>query len=344
MTTLTVGGCFIGIGGIELGLESTGGFETRWYSEVNHNAGRVLRERFPSAASLGDVRELFNGLFGAPDPVDVVTGGPPCQGISKANASGRAGLRDPRSALFYPWCDVLEILRPRWLVMEQVLGLRTSNDGDDYAVVLDTLEGLGYDVEVIAHNSLAYVAQSRARLYFVGCLVDGAASRAVLPARADGASDPHTYRPSSWLRAVAPNHRARAYRKTRRARSDTDGERWTTGEYANTLTLHDATMARATVLVVDDDAVRVMTPVEWERCHGYPDDWTLPAGKDAARYALLGNAVTPPVTARIGEGILAVERELAVANDPDEVCVECGGDLPAEGSTMCLECLERVNP
>lgn len=309
--TLTVGSCFAGIGGIDLGLEASGDFRTVWHSEVRPSAGRVLADKFPSAQPLGDITTLFDGLFGDPTPVDVITGGPPCQDISKANAHGRRGLAGLHSRLFANYAELVGDLRPRWLVMEQVTGLLTSNDGRDYETVLETWEALGYVVEVVAQNSLAYVAQSRSRLYFVGSRETGAAARALLPIREDGASDPRTYRASTWTRSRGVENGAGIYRKSRRPQSELDGETWVASDYANTLTLNDVGESRATVLVVDDYGVRILTPVEWERCHGFPDDWTIAAGTDAERYALLGNAVSPPVAQRIGTGILACESAAA---------------------------------
>ncbi len=305
--TLTVGSCFAGIGGIDLGLEAAGGFRTVWHSEVRPSAVRVLADRFPSAQPLGDITTLFEGLFGEPTPVDVITGGPPCQNISKANAYDRQGLAGIYSRLFHDYAELVGTLRPRWLVMEQVTGLLTCNGGADYATVLEVWEKLGYVVEVVAQNSLAYVPQSRSRLYFVGSRETGAAARALLPIREDGAKDPRAYRAATWTRARTADKSVGIYRKSRRPQSELDGETWVASDYANTLTLNDVGEARATVLVVDDCGVRILTPVEWERCHGFPDDWTIAAGTDAERYALLGNAVTPLVAQRLGAGILAAE-------------------------------------
>lgn len=309
---LSVGSTFAGIGGIDLGLEATGAFRTAWTSEVKPAAGRVLAHRFPHAEPLGSVTDLLSGMFGNAWPVDLACGGPPCQDLSIGNGN-RAGLAGDRSGLFLPWAEALAELRPRWLVMEQVTGLLTFNGGRDYALVRQTLERIGYDLAIVAHNSRAYVPQVRSRLYVVGCLEPGAAGQAVLPLRADGARDPDTYRATGWRLPGPAAPGARVYRKSRRPGNDTEPESWVDGHYANTLTLHDTGHVRASVLVVDDAGVRILTPVEWERCHGFPDDWTVAAGSDQDRYECLGNAVSPPVAHRIGQGIAAVEQLEVVA-------------------------------
>jgi site-specific DNA-cytosine methylase len=190
--------------------------------------------------------------------------------------------------------------------MEQVLELLTVNGGQDYATVMDAFKRLGYHVDVVAHNSRAYVPQTRGRLYFVGCRAEGYAARALLPVRGDGATDPHLYSAARWRAAGSAEVGARCYRKSRSPGDSSGPERWVSTDYAPTL-IETETGKRAGALVVDDHGVRVLTPVEWERCHGFPDGWTEPAGGDVARWERLGNAVSPPVARRIGEGILAAE-------------------------------------
>lgn len=303
--TLTVGSCFAGIGGIDLGLEAAGGFQTVWHSEIKPAANRVMAHRFPSSEPLGDITALTHGLF-TPPHVDVIAGGPPCQGISKGNAFGRRGLEDPRSALFHTYAELVALVEPSWVVMEQVSGLLTS--GDDYATVLHTFAEIGYEIAVAVVNSLAYVPQTRERLLIVGSRDAEASRRALLPLRKDGARDPYEDRPSRRRAPVRHGDGAYLFRKSRRAQSALDGETWVETDYANTLTLNDVGQARATVIVLDETGrPRVLTPEEWEACHGFPSGWTIAAGSDGDRWAALGNTITPQIAQRVGQGIRSVE-------------------------------------
>lgn len=309
MSALTVGSCFAGIGGFDLGLESAGGFHTIWHSEVSPAACRVMADKFPNSEPLGDIRSLTEGLF-PPPAVDVLVGGPPCQGISVGNSYGRLGLADSRSGLFHAYADVINLVQPRWVVMEQVTGLLTSgpNPGDDYATVIDTFKELGYAIDLAVVNSLTYVPQTRERLYIVGHRDADAATGALLPLIQDGAVHPDQGRPPRRRPATQDAGGAGIYRKSRRPASVEDGETWVPADYANTLTLNDVGVSRATVIVLDEaGAPRVLTPEEWEGCHGFPTDWTKAAGDDQHRWAALGNAVSPPIAQRIGAGIRAVE-------------------------------------
>lgn len=309
MRPLTVGSCFSGIGGIDLGLEAAGIGETIWHSEINKAANRVMAHQFPNSKPLGDISHLASGAVSIP-AVDIIAGGPPCKDISKGNAYGRLGLAGVQSGLFHDYAEVIRHTQPRWFVMEQVTGLLSSGAtrGADYALILQVFKELGYDIAAVHANSRRYVPQSRDRLYFVGCREPGAAARALLPLLQDGARhiDPNSSAQRVTPPRVAPS--PGCYRKGRRPANNTDGESWVAADYANTLTAFDVGQVRATVIVIDRlGRPRILTPQEWEGCHGFPAGWTVAAGSDRDRWTTLGNAVSPPVSQRIGDGIRAVE-------------------------------------
>ncbi len=133
---LTVGSLFSGIGGIDLGLERTGGFRTRWFAEVEPYCSRVPARHWPDVPNLGDVREI-----GADAPtVDVLAGGFPCQPVSLAGR--RQGQSDARW-LWPEFARLVGLLRPRVVLVENVPGLASKGLG----AVLEDLSALGYDAE-----------------------------------------------------------------------------------------------------------------------------------------------------------------------------------------------------
>jgi DNA (cytosine-5)-methyltransferase 1 len=85
-----------------------------------------------------------------------------------------------------------------------------------------------------------------------------------------------------------------AFRKSKRAASDTDDETWVEDGGANTLNVFDVGDTRTTHAIVEPPTygVRRLTPVECERLQSFPDGWTEPSGSDSARYKAMGNAVT----------------------------------------------------
>jgi len=161
---MTHGSLFSGIGGFDLGFEQAG-IDTVWQVEIDLKARDTLSvhfntERFP------DVREC-KGL----EPVDVVSGGFPCQDLSVAGR--HAGLAGERSGLWFEFHRILAELKPRWCVIENVPGLLSSNGGRDFAIILRGLVELGYGVcWRILDAQYFGVAQRRRRVFIVGSLTN----------------------------------------------------------------------------------------------------------------------------------------------------------------------------
>lgn len=125
------------------------------------------------------------------DGVDlgVLFGGFPCQDVSVAGR--RAGLSGERSGLWFEFARIAGELRPRWVVIENVPGLLSSNQGRDFAVILDGLDELGYGVAWRILDARYFgVPQRRRRVFIVGGPRDVPAAAAVLAVREGGVGDP----------------------------------------------------------------------------------------------------------------------------------------------------------
>lgn len=133
----TVGSLFAGVGGFDLGFEQAG-FITSWQVEIHDTCRAVLADRFPHAKQHRDVRTCLPELT----PVDVIVGGFPCQDVSLMGR--RAGLHGQRTGLFFNAMHIVKQLSPRWLVLENVCGLISSNNGRDLQTVIETLAECGY--------------------------------------------------------------------------------------------------------------------------------------------------------------------------------------------------------
>src|SRR5262245_49451014 len=103
------------------------GAEPAWFSEVDPAPSRVLAERYPGVPNHGDVTRVD---WSAVEPVSVLGGGFPCQDVSTAGA--RAGLKDgTRSGLWAEFARAIDVLRPDWIVIENVRGLLSANAAGD---------------------------------------------------------------------------------------------------------------------------------------------------------------------------------------------------------------------
>lgn len=164
----TIGSLFAGIGGFDLGFERAG-FKTIWACEIDQKAQAVLRLRFPDARLHDDVCQI--GVHNL-EPVDVVTFGSPCQDLSVAGK--RAGLAGERSGLFHEAVRVIRELRerhgkPDFAIWENVPGAFSSNQGRDFAAVLQALADIGAtDLAWRVVDSRFFgVAQRRRRVFLV---------------------------------------------------------------------------------------------------------------------------------------------------------------------------------
>ena len=173
---MRVGSLFSGIGGLDLGLERAG-MRVVWQVEIDAFRRRILARHWPDVGRHDDVRDCGYGEVSPQArqqqlrPVDLICGGFPCQDLSVAGR--RAGLRAPRSGLFFEFARIVGEVRPAWFLLENVPGLLSSNGGDDFRIVIDTLQGLGYGVAWRILDSRHFgVPQRRRRVYVVGHLGD----------------------------------------------------------------------------------------------------------------------------------------------------------------------------
>ena len=143
----TLGSLFDGIGGFPLAAVRNG-IEPVWASEIEAFPIEVTRKRFPSMLHVGDITKLNGAEL---PPVDIITGGSPCQDLSVAGA--RAGLAGERSGLFMEQIRVVKemrdaderrgrtahTVRPRYMCWENVPGAFSSAGGEDFRIVLEEI-------------------------------------------------------------------------------------------------------------------------------------------------------------------------------------------------------------
>ena len=171
--SLTAVSTFAGVGGFDSAMQRCG-IDVVATVEIDKNARGVLQHQFPSAKHFEDVTkvrgdELRDAGF-VPDR-GIITGGFPCQDLSVAGK--RAGLAGGRSGLFWEIVRLADELKPKYLVLENVPGLLSSNGGRDFGTVLGALADLGYGVGYrILDAQFFGVPQRRRRVFIVGCLGD----------------------------------------------------------------------------------------------------------------------------------------------------------------------------
>lgn len=188
--SLTAVSLFTGVGGLDIGLERAG-FTTLLMCEADPWKRSVLAAHWPEVPLHDDVRTLDD----AP-PADLVHGGFPCQDVSVAGR--RAGLAGERTGLYFDALRIVDAVRPRSVLLENVPGLLSSNGGRDFGVVLAELADRGYGVAWRVVDAQHFGVPQRRRRVFVLALAGddprAAAERAgqVLALRESGSGHPAT--------------------------------------------------------------------------------------------------------------------------------------------------------
>ena len=170
---------FAGIGGFRAGLTRAGGFQCVGHCEIDKYADasyRAIHDIGEEEKYYPDAREID------PDDLphfDLLCGGFPCQAFS--NAGKRKGFDDARGTLFFEIARLAKARRPAYLLLENVPGLLTHDQGRTFAVILSALDDLGYHVEWSVLNSANFnVPQSRKRVFLI-CYLDPRCAGKILP-------------------------------------------------------------------------------------------------------------------------------------------------------------------
>lgn len=162
---------FSGCGGISAGFEQAG-FKIVGGIDFDSNSIKTFRRNFrQSVAICADISGLSKRAITdnfSKTKIDVIVGGPPCQGFSNANRWQRES-DDPRNKLFYEYLKFVKVLEPKVIVIENVRGILSKNNGYAKDRILSLVNRLGYRVSFEVLNAADFgVPQNRYRAFFVG--------------------------------------------------------------------------------------------------------------------------------------------------------------------------------
>lgn len=319
---------FAGIGGIRMGFEQAFADDepkTVFVSEWDKYAQRTYRANFGDNPPIaGDITKI--GENDVPD-FDVCLAGFPCQAFSMAGH--RRGFQDDyygqsRGTLFAEVVRICAAHKPEVIFCENVKGLTNHDHGRTFRVIVGAFEEIGYKVFHQVLNSKDFgVPQNRERIYIVCFRNDIAPERFDFPTGAGKSStiadilDPAPipskyYLSDTYLRAL------RAHKARHQAAGngfgyvvrDLDGIAGACvcggmGRERNLIIDHREHSMIPTTNIhgeINAEDVRKMTPREWARLQGYPDDFALPLA-DTRIYKQMGNTVTVPVIAAIASNV-----------------------------------------
>ena len=176
---------FAGIGGFRLGMESAG-HECIGFCEIDKFARASYKAIHDTKGEieLHDITAVSDESIRRIGRVDIICGGFPCQAFSIAG--NRRGFEDTRGSLFFEIARFASILRPKYLLLENVKGLLNHDGGATFETILGALDELGYNVEWENINSKNFgVPQNRERVLIIGHL-RGECTRRVFPLSKSG--------------------------------------------------------------------------------------------------------------------------------------------------------------
>ena len=124
---MRIGSLFSGYGGLDMAAEQAFGATTAWVSDVDKGACKILAHRYPDVPNLGDITTID---WAAVEPVDIITGGSPCQDLS--HAGKRSGMTEgTRSNLWVAMREAIAQIKPSIVVWENVRGAYSATADSD---------------------------------------------------------------------------------------------------------------------------------------------------------------------------------------------------------------------
>ena len=164
---------FSGAGGFSLGFKNSGYFDILLSIDNNKSLSETYEKNFKDVRHLtrdilsfdkNEIKELIKDKV-----IDVIIGGPPCQGFSIAGNIGRLEKNDERNKLFLGYLNFVKVVEPKIFIMENVARLTTHNKGKTFKIIKEYFEEIGYNVEYKILNSKDYgIPQERRRVFIIG--------------------------------------------------------------------------------------------------------------------------------------------------------------------------------
>jgi len=314
---------FAGIGGFRLALQNLGGkcvFTSEWdkYSKQTYKANF-------GELPFGDITKPITKSY-IPDGFDVLCAGFPCQAFSIAGKRG--GFEDTRGTLFFDVAEIIKSKKPKAIFLENVKGLRSHDKGKTLATILNVLrEDLGYYVpEPQIINAKKYgVPQNRERIFIVGFRKDLGINDFNYPNPVktkptiddileDDVVSVKYYLSETYIETL------RRHRERHESKGNGFGYEIIANDgIANAVVCGG--MGRERNLVLDDrlkdftpvtnikgevnrEGIRKMTPREWARLQGFPDNFNIVVS-DAQAYKQFGNSVAVPAIQETAKKIIS---------------------------------------
>ncbi|WP_394758155.1 DNA cytosine methyltransferase [Flavobacterium sp.] len=313
---------FAGIGGFRIAMQNLGG-KCVFTSEWDINAQKTYKANF-GEVPFGDITKQQIKDY-IPEEFDLLCAGFPCQAFSIAGKRG--GFDDTRGTLFFDVAEIIKKHKPKAIFLENVKGLRSHDKGKTLETILNVLRNdLGYYVpepQIINAKNFG-VPQNRERIYIVGFANDLNISSFEYPEPLQNNPTfenvkernvpPTKYYLSTQYVQTLVNHKSRHASKGNGFGYAIIPDNGTAnaivvggmGRERNLVLDHRITDFTPTTHIkgtVNREGIRKMTPREWARLQGFPENYIIPVA-DASAYKQFGNSVAVPAIQATANKIL----------------------------------------
>lgn len=325
-----VGGLFSGVGGIELGFERTGKFKILWSNEIDKYAWETFEKNHNHRLIKKSIYDLKASEL---EPVDVLTGGFPCQAFSIAGY--RKGFKDERGELFFEIMRIIDEFekigdefKPKALLLENVKNFKTHDSGRTISTVESEIRSRGYSffVEIINTSEVTDIPQNRERTFMV-CFKDENESKESREYEKTAGEVFRTLFPPQKINSKRHiqeileegkvdnkfyyDDRYKMFDKIKKSVLSEDTTYQWRRKYVRenksnefpTLTANMGTGGHNVPIIKEKNGIRKLTPKECFRLQGYPEINLSGLSSNAQLYKQAGNMVTVDVIELIANSI-----------------------------------------
>lgn len=269
-----------------LGIE----IDTYYAYEIDKDAIKIAMKNHPEIQQRGNV---LDADFTQYENIDLLLGGSPCQDLSIVMNRDRTGLDGKKSSLFWSYVDALNTVKPHFFLFENVGNMRES----DKKIITSAL-----GVEPIKINTSIFLPQNRERLYWTNIPVlplPQASGLCFADVMEQAAAERYYYQKSFTLeenkdKNVIGTLEINTHEALKRVYSPQG--------IIGCLTCVSGGYQEKKVYVPEENRVRKLTPIEYERLQGLPDNYTEGLS-NSKRYTVCGNGWSIPVIEHILKGL-----------------------------------------
>lgn len=315
MTKNKMASLFSGVGGIDLGFQQTGEFETIYANEIDEKASETFNCNNYIKVDQRDIRDVKSKEIPI---VDIVLAGFPCQPFSVAGY--RKGIEDENNGdLFFEVLRIVKDKKPKVVFLENVKNLVGHDNGNTFRIIVEALEKNGYHIKSKVLNACEYgnIPQNRERIYIVAFrefehyLFFNFPKPLELKTKIhdvidfeNKVDDKYYYTERSFKQFDLLQSKVKSDETTYQWRRKYVREN--KSNLVPTLTANMGTGGHNVPLILAKHGIRKLTPRETFNVQGFPVDFKLPKQANSHLYKQAGNSVVVPVIKRIANEIAFV--------------------------------------